>query len=326
ITLNPNLATTSIYSSKPINISSSKGYSFIAKINLKGNLKWLSYFYEIPRNTLSITIDKKDNIYVLNKRSKTDVVLVSAFQQKADVNSNIPYQDVITKLNKKGKHTWSTFYSQDNSSINAIIASDKGIYIYGTHLSNNPSSSYFGTSDSFMETTSEKTNNTSVVFLSKFGFDGERIWSTYFGDQKSEMSYPINNIGANYSNITVINDDVYFITSHNNNRNLSQKLNSLATDSTFLDKPLFSTENYTLSKFSGNGDRKWTTYLHIPGLLFKSIDNSKLFISTTTHAYNDGNHFLDTQGFFQSKKQGKQDIYTYTLSLDGKKMEYETFY
>src|SRR5690606_12254027 len=201
ITLNPDLAAKAPYSSRPIQIPFSKGYSYIAKIDLKGNLKWLSYFYAIPRNTLSITIDKKDNIYVLNKRPKDENLLTPAFQKKGDINSNIPYQDVITKLNGRGKHKWSTFYSQDGSLINGIMASDKGIYVYGTHLSNNPSSNYFGTSDSFMETTSGKVNNTSMVFLSKFGFDGERIWSTYFGDQKSEIPYPINNIGANYNNI-----------------------------------------------------------------------------------------------------------------------------
>ena len=325
ITLNPDLAAKATYSSRPIQIPFSKGYSYIAKIDLKGNLKWLSYFYAIPRNTLSITIDKKDNIYVLNKRPKDENLLTPAFQKKGDINSNIPYQDVITKLNGRGKHKWSTFYSQDGSLINGIMASDKGIYVYGTHLSNNPSSNYFGTSDSFMETTSGKVNNTSMVFLSKFGFDGERIWSTYFGDQKSEIPYPINNIGANYNNIAVINDDVYFITSHNNNRNISQKRNNLATNDVFLDKPLFSTENYTLSKFSGNGDRKWTTYLHLPGFLFKSTDNSKLFISTTSYDKNTY-HSLVTQDSNQLKRQGTQDVYTYTLSLDGKKVEYETFY
>lgn len=317
------LSTTNAFS-KEISTESSSGYTFISKINSNGTEAWFTYFYNIPQNTMALTIDKDDNIYILNKRAKTDTLSSSSFQQKGDTNTNILHQDVITKLNTKGKHIWSTFYAKDDSKINAIMAADKGLYVYGMHLSNTSGSTYFGTPGSFLEKTSSKINGTSSVFLSKFNFDGERLWSTYFGNEKTYMPYHTSYISKNQSNITVIGDDVYFMCAHNSN--LSQNINNLATENAYINQPPSKTQNHTLTKFTGDGILEWTTYLNQAGVLFKSLKNDALVISTTVNNNEENIHLLTTKKAYQPKFGGMEDVYTYFLSLDGKKQTYASFY
>src|SRR5690606_21403968 len=106
----------------------------------------------------------------------------------------------------------------------------------------------------------------------------------------------------------------------------SSVLNNYATNNVFLDKPYASSENQTLSKFSGDGSRLWTTYLPMGGYLQKSLSGDKLFISTTVDQKRVNNISLATQNAYQFKSNGAQDIYTYSLSVDGKTLEYGSFY
>lgn len=322
-TINPDLATSNSFSTEMI-ATFNTGHSFIAKISNKGELAWFSYFYEIPLHSMSLTIDKNDNIYILNKRFRGDILDSALFQKNGDAYSRNDFQDAITKFDTNGKHIWSTFYTKDESKINAIMASSKGIYIYGMHLGDNISSNYFGTRGSFLETTSNKAKSTSLVFLSKFDFDGKRLWSTYFGDDVSYVPYPVNSIVKNPTNLTVIGDDAYFITLHNSS--LSKSKQNLATDSVFLSTPPFSIENHTLTKFSGSGSREWTTYLNTYGVLYKSLQNEELFISTTVNPNQKNIGTMVTQNAYQTKQSGMQDVLTYSLSLDGKTLKYATFY
>lgn len=300
------------------------GYTFISKINSDGSQAWFTYFYDIPQNATSLAIDKDDNIYVVNKRLKEDVLSPTFFQASGDLDSKTSHQDVISKLNTNGEHIWSTFYAKDDSKINTIMASDRGLYVYGMHLSSTSSSGYFGTPGSLKEITSAKTNATSNVFLSKFSFDGKRLWSTYFGGEKSYIPYPTGNVNKNPSNLTVIGDDVYFICLHS--VNASEKTNNFATASAFMKELPLNAESNSLTKFNGNGNREWTTYLPANGNLFKSLENNALVISSIVNIDQNKIELFTNKKSYQSKYAGMQDIYTYTLSLDGKKQLYSTFY
>lgn len=321
-TSEPDLATPKAYIQSPSRAT--YGYPFVAKINPNGILNWFSYFHEIPQESNSLAIDKDNNIYILNKRPKTNVLNSMVFQATGDQNSNLINQDVITKLNPSGMHIWSTFYAKDDSKINAIVAGSHGLYVYGIHLANTSSSSYFGTSGSFLESTSNKINNTSSVFLSKFNFDGERLWSTYFGNEKSFIPYPANNIIKGSNNLVVINDNAYFISSLKKNQ--SKNLQNITTSGTFLEQPPLEIENHTLTKFSGDGKREWSTYLYTTGSLFASLNGNELFISTSVDEQKIKSNLLTTHNSYQFKNGGLNDIYTYIISLNGKEMKYSTFY
>ncbi|WCM41285.1 hypothetical protein MG290_09985 [Flavobacterium sp. CBA20B-1] len=308
--------------SKEISNDFSSGYTFITKVHPDGSQAWFTYFYDIPQNARPLAVDKNDDIYIVNKRSKKDTLSLSFFQDTADVKSSMQYQDVITKLNTNGEHVWSTFYAKDDSRINAIITSEKGLYIYGMHLAQTSGSTYFGTAGSYQPVTNSEIYSTASVFLSKFSFDGKRLWSTYFGNEKSFVPYPLTNINKNPSNITVINDEVYFMTLHYTDKISVAK--NLITANTLFNKPVSNNENHTLSKFNGNGEQVWSTFIPASGDLYKTFDDDALVISSVLDQKNQ--IFETTKKAYQPKNAGMRDVYTYMLSLDGKKLLYGSYY
>jgi len=319
-THNANLATSGTYSQVPI-ITSFTGYSFITKISRSGQLLWCTYFHDLAQNASSLAIDKNNNIYVLSLRDKNDVLSSNSFQNTGDQLSNINYQEVISKLDTNGKHVWSTFYFKDDSQIRNIIAGDNGLYIYGDHLGGNGASNYFGTTGSYQEYSSGLTSNgnSSTAFITKFNFNGSRIWSSYFGEQISKC--PINNSDFPFG-MTVIGDDAYILTDLTN---ISTPAKNVATNNAYLTTPTSTFKNTALTKFTGDGKRSFTTYLH-SGNTIQKTSNNDLFLTGIIESTNSNLNSLTTQNAHQKQHGGKSDVYTYILSNNGSTLKYGSFY
>ncbi len=323
-TINENFATPGVYSEQ-IMIGMFARPSFISKINLDGKLLWFTYFHDIALNEAHLTVDSNNNIYVLNKRNKNSITSPSFFQTKGDTNSTIEYQDAISKLDAEGKHVWSTFYTKDFSIIRSIVAGTNGLYIYGDHMSASVGSNYFGTANTHQETI-VRNNNTSgtisSVFLSKFSFDGTRLWSTYFGEQNSNVL--LGSILKNNNTLTVIDDEAYILTSFRVGSKISKNKN-IFTDNAFLKEPKSNTGATTVSKFSQDGKRVWTSFIHTGEHLFSNDEG--LFISSSTTNINSQEHLPTTANSYQSTYGGgNTDVYTSIVSLDGTMLEYASFY
>lgn len=320
-THNPDLGTNGVYSKNPLNTTVFTGYSFIAKISSSGQLLWFTYFHDLAQNASSLAIDKNNNIYVLSKRDKNDVLSSNSFQNTGDHSSIINYQEVISKLDTNGKHVWSTFYFKDDSNIRNIIAGDNGLYIYGNHLGGNGSSNYFGTKGSYQEYSSGLTSNgnSSTAFITKFNFNGSRIWSSYFGEQISKC--PINNSDFPYG-MTVNGDDAYILTDLTN---ISTPAKNVATNNAYLTTPISTFKNTTLTKFAGDGKRSFTTYLH-SGNTIQKTSNNDLFITGIIESTNSNLNSLTTQNAYQKQHGGKSDVYTYILSGSNSALKYGSFY
>src|SRR5690606_21898287 len=145
------------------------------------------------------------------------------------------------------------------------------------HLGADPTSNYFGTLNSFQESISDgksSLKNLSKVFLSKFSFEGKRIWSTYFGLQNTNVTYG-NTLKNNHS-LVVINDEAYILTSH---KKYPFKNQSITTEKAYLREPLGSESPTTISKFSSKGERVWTSYINAGEYMFS--DGKDLFISSS---------------------------------------------
>lgn len=324
-THNPNLGTTGAYSATPIGAGVIfTGFTFIAKISPSGTILWFTYFHDLLQNTSSLAIDKNNNIYVASNRHKSHVIASSPFQGTVDAMDERSYHQVITKLSPNGQHIWSTFYCKDGSQIRNIVAANEGIYVYGDHLGG-VNSNYFGTANGFQEYSSPMSSNgnASTVFLSKFSFNGTRLWSTYLGDQISKI--PTNSLPSasafTYA-ITTINDDVYIITDLQNITNQPQ---NFATTNAYLKQPAFNTTNPILTKFSGNGSRIWTTYLNAGHAVFTTTDN-ELMVSGEILNIHPNLNSLTTNNAFQKNHGGKYDIYTAIISNDGATLKYGSFY
>lgn len=320
-THNPDLGTNGVYSKDPLNTTVFTGYSFIAKISRSGQLLWFTYFHDLAQNASSLAIDKNNNIYVLSKRNKNDVLSPSNFQSTGDLSSTTNYQEVISKLDTNGNHVWSTFYFKDESKIRNIIAGDSGLYVYGDHLGGNGTSNYFGTAGSYQEYSSgiSSNGNSSTVFITKLNFNGSRIWSSYFGDQISKC--PINNSAFPYG-MTIIDDNPYILTELTNK---STPATNVATSNAYLTTPTSNFKNTTLTKFTNNGQRSFTTYLHSGNAIQKTSGND-LFIIGEIADNNVNLNSLTTQNAYQKQHGGKSDIYTYILSSNNSALKYGSFY
>ncbi len=319
-TVAENFATPGVYSESLI-FGLKSAPSFIAKINLQGSLIWLTYFHDILSNTSPLAVDSQNNIYVLNKRNKNTVASPTFFQAKGDLSSNVDYQDVISKLDKNGKHIWSTFYSKDNSTIKSIAAGKNGLFVYGDHLGATMSSNYFGTPNSHHDKVirpNTSLENIFSVFLSKFSFNGERLWSTYFGEENTNVT-----LGATISNnnsLVVVGDDAYILATH---RIYNKKAN-IATEKAYLKEPFQRVGNTTVSKFSTNGERIWTSFVHGGEHLFSN--NEELFITSSTLNKDSEDKLPLINAYQTNYGGGNSDVYTSVVSLDGSKLNYASFY
>lgn len=318
-THNDGFGTPGTYRSTPFPYVFFIGYTFIAKISSSGNLIWCTYFHDLSQNQDNLTIDNNNNIYVLTKRPKSTILASTAFQSTGDQNSLQEYQDVISKLDRNGNHLWSTFYFNENSEINSISASANGLYVYGVYKGANSSNTFFSTSNSFQEHPSLPggTEN-ATVFLTKFNFNGNRLWSTYFGKIKSKATV---NDSSFPKTLVTIDDDAYIL---NINESASPQ-NYMSTSNTYLTTPAYIGQNNTLTKFSGNGNREWTTYLY-GGNVLQKTPNNELLISGYIIEGTQNPAQLITQNAFQSTHGGASDIYMSLFSLDGKDLLYGSYY
>lgn len=297
------------------------------KINLQGTVLFSLRPGSFSQNTTHITLDKFDNIYFIQRINKNNVLTGNPFQNTGDQSSIINEQDVITKLDKDGKHVWSTFYTKDHSYIRSIVAGDDGLYVYGEHMASNSKSNYFGTPDSFQEyATGLETgvgNNAKNVFLSKFNFNGAREWSTYFAIDRSLIPY--SEVLNYYGGLTVINNEPYILTKHEIRPIMSR---NPTTSGAFLTQQVSDSQfDITVSKFSSKGKREWTTFVYDGEAINRSYDTNELYISGTTISSNTFMPSLTTNdGYQKSFGGGRTDSYSFSLSPDGKNMNYSTLY
>lgn len=322
-TLVNNLATAGAYSTTQIT-SLFTGSGYIAKIDSSGNLVWFTYFHPIVQNASSLTIDKDDNIYVLTNREKTDILTSNTFQSNGDPSHPLTYMNAISKLDSDGRHQWSTFYSKDQSKIRSIVAAANGIYVYGEHLDSTSTSNYFGTVGSYQEyatgMTTGGTKNANTAFLSKLNFNGTRAWSSYFGIDRSYTAH--NFTLLNNNSLAVINDDAYILTTHEIR---PENLIKLSTKDAFLENSVSTTgRDLTLTKFSGNGQRAWTTFVPTGNIL--QTNNNELFISSSVKTTDPFASTLTTNNAYQKNHGGLDDLNTLILPNDGKTMTYSSYY
>jgi len=319
-TVAQNLATPGAYSESLI-FGFRLAPSFLTKINLQGSVIWSTYFHDILSNNSPLAIDSENNIYILNKRNKNTVASPTFFQKNGDLTSNIEYQDVISKLDKNGKHIWSTFYTKDNSSIRSIAAGDNGLFIYGDHMGATMSSNYFGTSNSHHETIyrpNTSLDNIFSVFLSKFSFNGERLWSTYFGEENTNVT--LGSTLLNNNSLTVIGDNAYILATHR----IFNKNVKVTTEKAYLKEPFIQVGSTSVSKFSTTGERVWTSFVHAGEHIF-SNDN-ELFITSSVINNNNENNLPTINAFQPKYGGGNSDVYTSIVSSDGTTLKYASFY
>ncbi|MBW8522760.1 T9SS type A sorting domain-containing protein [Chryseobacterium chendengshani] len=250
--------------------------SYLVKLNSSGQKIWGTFSaagirdYKIYNN----------EIYMVTNYSP---IIPGNFDGIGTFQPNLASTDIIFKLNANtGQKIWSTFYgppinqSFAGDGINGIEVNETGIYVSG-QTGNINHSTYFATAGAFKsQLTGERD-----LFLSKFDFSGNRIWSTYFGSNGKETCLGRDNITVLGNRIIITGNQVGAV---NNISTTGAFLTTIPnTNTSPLDSNMFFTE------FDTNGNRLWTSYYGSTGNNFfgeylnaKLLNNGSLVLWGTT--------------------------------------------
>jgi Secretion system C-terminal sorting domain/Beta-propeller repeat len=221
------------------NLPTDGNAGFLAKFNSNGIQQWGTYYLS---NTFINGISLYSNTIILFglTSNTSDVATPNAFQ----TISNGLYTNFITKFNRIGQRDWSTYYNSPFyfSVMTASAINNSGIYISGQTTDN---SGFYATPGCHQP----QNNGYSDNFLTKFDFNGNRLWSTYYGGINYEGGTGI----VGFFNMTCNEDSIYLTDSTGSTSNI-------ATSNTF--QSTFSYPCRYLAKFDNDGVRQWGTYLN----------------------------------------------------------------
>lgn len=293
---------------------------FVVKFSPEGERLWGTYYpsvdgespnhsLEIGAITYSIVADGLGAIYFVNRTDKPDIATPGTFQTEIGQPGNF----LITKFSAAGERLWATYYGIYNSSISSIALGSDGLYLAGNTLECPPQGSYntyFGTAGSHQP----EPDFCKSVYLSKFTFDGQRIWSTYYGGISP---------GRLEMNAVVCFEDAVYFTS------VSPPSTAITTPGSYQE----SADDVTpfLVKFNSDGERQWGTFLGLnPDMLVNSTSSyAQLEKDKIGNIYMLGTTRLDdnisTSSAFQEERAGSRDAYLAIFSPGGQLL-YGTYY
>lgn len=222
---------------------------FIVKLNPSGTVLWSTYFGGIgdesgaeinETNAYSgIINDELGNFYIFAQTNSPAISTTGVFQEtRNDAKS------IIAKFSDTGSRIWSTYYGKNSSKITSIDIGQTGVFVSGLSIDCPPfpQNTYFATANCHQQTNA----SCSDTFISKFSFDGQRIWSTYYGGTATEKQ--------NSNALKCNNGFVY-------NCGLSSSNTNLTTPNSFQPTKINNTFTTYLVKFDENGNRMWGTYV-----------------------------------------------------------------
>ena len=209
--------------------------SFTAKLSPNGSRFWGTYLnIDISPK---LVLDNNGDLYIAGPIGIPGMATIGAHQ----VNYGGGLGDAfLIKFNTNGTRLWATYYGgSDNeySLVSIAVDGNNNIYLCGVTFSTNNIASpgafqtvYGGAGD---------------VFIAKFNSSGMRQWGTYYGGNSNEDNPP--RVSADpFGNIYVTG--------------VGASLNFFATPGAFQMNPGGVDRDYFLSKFSGSGQRIWSTY------------------------------------------------------------------
>lgn len=170
-------------------------------------------------------------------------------------------KNLITKINSiTGQKEWGTFYGTPISNLTytgigiyGIEVNATGIYVSGENEDTNYPT-YFATSGAFKP----QMTGSGDLFLSKFDFTGNRVWSTYFGTNGYDINLGFSNLSVSGNKI-IITGNQYGAS------------DNISTQNAFLTTVPNSSPNWTnmyFAEFDDTGARLWCSYYGGPGTSF----------------------------------------------------------
>lgn len=174
---------------------------YLAKFNLNGQAKWVTYFGGANTDlAYSLTVDKSNNIIMGGATLSSTLYTNSQSFQPAISGATDAF---ISKFDKNGVLKFCTYYGGNSSEDIHSLTTDgnKNIIATGASFSSN-----LNTSAQCLQTT---TNGGMEIYVIKLDSIGNRIFSTYIGGSGTDDAYGV--CSDNFKNI--------YVTGHTNSNN-----------------------------------------------------------------------------------------------------------
>ena len=289
--------------------------AFLVKLNPNGEVLWNSYFGGVGNEAGTNSIDLNENystkgivndeegyFYIFIETDSPNMSTAGVFQEIRNDANNL-----IAKFSDTGVRIWSTYYGINSSSIRSIDLGQTGIFVSGLSIDCPPlqPNTYFATADCHQSIQ----GSCSDTFLSKFDFNGQRVWSSYYGGTAAEKQ--------NSNSLKCDNGFVYMcgLTSSNNNITTPYSFQPIKISTTYT--------NY-LVKFNENGGRIWGTYAGdnytptggpIPGASKIKINDNGIYIYGATFLVDN----ISTSNSYQPNMNSANDGFIIKFNSEGER-------
>lgn len=224
--------------------------SYMVKLNPSGQQVWGTYSVAGSISTAYYG----GSLYTINDYNSYmpgQLTTPGTFQPSIAAAQLIMKWDALT-----GQRVWSTFYGPASSLNNYvgmlsydIAANASGVFISGQ--SDEDGSTYYATPGAFKG----QVTGGGDLFLSKFDFSGNRVWSTYFGGSDYEYIY-----GS--ANMTVLGNRIVITGNQSGN---TSNISTPGAFRTSAGNTTAGASNMFFAEFDTNGARLWASYFGGPG-------------------------------------------------------------
>lgn len=241
----PGVSTSNVFQEHYIDFSLSSlnaTNSYIVKLNSLGQKSWGTYSV---MNIQDIEI-YNEGLYLFggnNQYMPNNYITEGTFQPAS------PSVQIVCRFDANtGTRVWGTYYGTPTMNnytglgIYDLEVNETGLYLSG-HTTDSNYPGYFASPGAFK---SQLTGD-GDLFLSKLNYDGNRVWSTYFGSNGDDDIVGSPNMSI-LGNRIVITGNQY-----GNSENISTPGAFLTSAS----NPVF---NMFFAEFDANGNRKWCSY------------------------------------------------------------------
>lgn len=296
------------YTFSPTGIADSLGHqdslfgesdAFIAKFSETGSLVWSSYLGGDSTDVgIKLSTDFNGNVYLSGHTNSSNNMSNNGFQSTLSGEND----GFIAKFDSLGVLDWSSYIGGVNDDKATSVAyGDTGVYIAGYSYS----ADFPLTSNAYQNTI----NGEKDGFIAKVSNDGNLMWSTFYGGEKSD----------NIQNVKVFNNNIYFVGTTSSD-------SSIANISAFQPNKNDSTDAF-VGKFDDSGNLIWSTYFggnnNDTGVdLFFELDSNLYVVGTT---YSTDLPFIDTTDSYQKTLNGLSDVFITKLTKNGQNY-WSTYY
>src|SRR5690606_3365785 len=179
-----NFATSGAYLETPVSMDIPN--PFLMKMTATGEVIWATYLEDsMTWSSDNFAVDENENIYFVVNRNNSELTSPCIECTPSPLRFDyVTSTHVINKFTADGTRAWSTYYGADSSYIMGIHCGEQGLYVHGqtgrniTEEGTVSQHNYFGTEGAYIEIPNLITNR-ETHYISKFSYEGYRLWSTY---------------------------------------------------------------------------------------------------------------------------------------------------